>query len=262
MVSVALMDPIRVVRDFADADSIELATLEAVIGMVGAGLGKPNMESMAKEIAASLVGPPISTETWGDLRVYDAAVMKECGLRTSDAYQLVKFFGEAKYSPVVEEAQLEGESLGSADSFSQVSAAAQDQEEDDEEVVVQEQALLQEEAQAALSDAAQAVLQYASRAEGSQGADVLSGATTVTQHSGGSQELSQAISALASGLIAPQQQLLAAAAAKARGKINPLTLKDGVMPSVKATRQWMLHVAELHALGPGAVLHKAAGFYR
>ena len=50
MVSVALMDPIRVVRDFADADSIELATLEAVIGMVGAGLGKPNMESMAKEI--------------------------------------------------------------------------------------------------------------------------------------------------------------------------------------------------------------------
>ena len=41
MVSVALMDPGRVVRDFADADStcIELATLEAVVGLVGAGLG-------------------------------------------------------------------------------------------------------------------------------------------------------------------------------------------------------------------------------
>ena len=112
MVSVALMYPVWVVRDFADADSIELATLEAVIGMVGAGLGKPNMENMAKEIAASLVGPPICSETWGDLRVYDAAVMKECGLRTSDAYQLVKFFGEAHYVPTVGDEEPTGESLG------------------------------------------------------------------------------------------------------------------------------------------------------
>ena len=56
--------------------------------------------------------------------------------------------------------------------------------------------------------------------------------------------MSRALIGLSDHLQEGQRQLLAAAAAKARGDLNPLELKEGRMPSVQVTLRWIKHLAE------------------
>ena len=236
---------VTALRNFADGTVVDLPTLTRFMKTLGEDLGRAGMAESAEDIARGM--RLAGVETWGDMRLIDKQTLVENGgLRPLDALQFLALVEEARQDAGDDEP--EGESLGSGDSMTEQEAEL---EEVDEEVEVppavqrrQQQRLeeLQQRGQPAPAGAEVEGLQQDPK-EGSK----VSGDTTESMGS-----MASSMATVATLMSQQQQALMAATAKAARGDLPPLDLQDGLKPSVREVRQWMLKVA--------GVLHDVEGF--
>ena len=236
---------VTALRDFANGTVLDLPTLTRFMRTLGEDLGRAGMAENAEDIARGM--QLAGVETWGDMRVIDKQTLVENGgLRPLDALQFLALVEEARQDAGDDEP--EGESLGSGDSMTEQQAEL---EEVDKEVEVppavqrrQQQRLeeLQQRGQPAPAGAEVEGLQQDPK-EGSK----VSGDTSEPMGS-----MASSMATVATLMSQQQQALMAATAKAARGDLPPLHLQDGLKPSVREVRQWMLKVA--------GVLHDVEGF--